>query len=719
MKVRILSSALFLMMILGGFVQKSHAQVKVSDPYLVLNAHANDALFTTYAASKDRSRFFADKAYFMDYFSPSKPITYSSQFAGDWSVIWKVNNVVISRIRDFAVKPEVVASFPDMAVLKYEPFAGLKVQETFFVYSSGVAMISMHITNNADREYDFNLYPAIHATSDSLKIVSFDSTANGYVFSHYEPMRRPISNLYPGYGYPTHFRDLLASNKKLSSYGGYQGATIQDFYYDIKRMSKVHSYVKRMNEKKQGPVQILALQNDFHLNPGQSADVRFVRGVQDESKNIKSLKIDVNGALNANIQQYVDNDVSLFKSIPRIKFPKRDQKMVYIGALNLVRQCLLPPRAKTKYNYYVFSRNPIWGWANGHQVMHESLSMIPYSYLDPKSAEQSQRIYINQQYPDGLIAYRVGPRGPQVYPHKGKATTSAPFFSWTNWEIYRNSHDKQFLSDAYKAGGKYIDYLEKERDKDHDGMFEWGPYGIIENVRDAWNVVFQLFSEGQDEGRDISNQLEDLDLTCQVANEVFYLQKMANVLGDRKGEQKWSAEHDTLKKLINKFMWDPKTKFYYHISMADNSFTFEGKSLKRKELIGFLPMWAHVATKEHAKDLVEELQNPKSFWRKYGIPSLAANDPNYSPFVDGCCRWNGPVWLLWNYMVFNGLQNYGYHELAHKVAGKMMLAVSTQLKKNHHFWESYSPDYPVQESPPNYIWDSIMAKVLIETYGKQ
>jgi glycogen debranching enzyme len=163
-------------------------------------------------------------------------------------------------------------------------------------------------------------------------------------------------------------------------------------------------------------------------------------------------------------------------------------------------------------------------------------------------------------------------------------------------------------------------------------------------------------------------------------------------------------------------MWDEKDKFYYNISMTDHSFEFEGRSLRRKELIGFLPMWAHVATKEQAKELVKHLADDKSFWRTYGVPTIAANDPHYTPFVDGCCRWNGPVWLLWDYMVFKGLKNYGYEKLAKELSAKMMLAVTTQLEINHHFWESYSPDYPIQESPSNYIWDSIMAKLLIEVY---
>ena len=135
-------------LILAGlpFVQAA-GQVTVSDDYLRLHAGAKDPLFTTYAAPMTRSRFFADKAYFMDYFTPDKPITYSSQYAGDLAVIWKFNNVVIGETRDFARPPVVVASFPDMAVLEYEPFSGVKVQETFCVYSSGSAVIELHMAN--------------------------------------------------------------------------------------------------------------------------------------------------------------------------------------------------------------------------------------------------------------------------------------------------------------------------------------------------------------------------------------------------------------------------------------------------------------------------------------------------------------------------------------------------------------------------------------------
>jgi len=72
--------------------------------------------------------------------------------------------------------------------------------------------------------------------------------------------------------------------------------------------------------------------------------------------------------------------------------------------------------------------------------------------------------------------------------------------------------------------------------------------------------------------------------------------------------------------------------------------------------------------------------------------------------------------MLWDYMIFDGLVKYGYDDLAIELAGKMTEAARIQLSKNHNFWESYSPDNDVLNCPSNYIWDSILAKLLIDVY---
>lgn len=693
-------------------------QTEATDGYLRIDAGAGDPLFTTYAASMSRSRLYGDKAYFMDYFSSDEPVSYSSQYAGELSLLWRVNDIVIGHTGDFAVRPRVVASFPDMAILKYQPFANLEVTETFLVYSSSTVIIDVRVRNGGSVPFHVSVYPVLRHVYDSLLVSEFDSTNYGYRLSHYESLERLHSNLYPAAGYPTQFRDFLGLDSMPGGYGGYPGESIVDFTEHIRLSNENDTPVYGLNQRRSGYIKLAALEKDFDIAPEQFTEFRVIRVSEPASVADSIVSSDTRVGMNVDIKKMEVADEEIFKTVPKPAFMTADEKLIYLGALNLVRECMLPPEGKTKFNYYVFSRNPIWGWGHGHQVMHESLSMIPYSLMDSRSAEESQEIFVEQQQPDGLVPYRVGPRGPQYYPHKGVGTTSAPFFSWTNWEIYEVSHDKMFLSRVYDTGMKYLKYLEENRDSNRDGLFEWGPYGMIENVRDDWNVVFQLFAKDHTDTVDISNRIDCLDLSCQVANEIYYLGKMADELGKNSDSKELNSKFQRLQGLINRFMWDPVDKFYYNVSMEDHSFEYRGRSLKRKEIIGFLPLWSRVATKERAAELVTALTNDSTFWRKYGVPTISAVDSGYTPFVDCCCHWNGPVWLLWDYMVLEGLENYGYHKTARELADKLLLAVGTQLKNNHRFWESYSSDYPIQSSPSNYIWDSIMATIILRYYSR-
>jgi hypothetical protein len=683
--------------------------------YLRIKAKTNDPLYTTYAAAMSRSRLYGDKAYKMDYYSDCRPVTYSSDHAGNMFAIWKVDGVVIMNTGEYLKKPVVEFSFPDMMIMEYEPFHGIHVKETFLVYSSTLAIVDMEIKNTDKVAHELSVYPVLELGNDSLEITGYNVKSDGYTTRRYESPYRLISSLKTEYPYPTYTCDFFTANQKVYSYGGYSG-DLSDFYNRIKTDYYSGKRSDSLNLKTEGYVNFIALQLKKRLRPGETTDMRYLRGVQSQSEDPNNLFAESSKVKPLLLKTFFDDNLMLFGRIPRISFKSESSKLVYLGALNLVRGSMYPASGKTRYNFYSFSRNPLWGWGHGHQVLHESLSMISYVYLDPLSAEGSQRVYMEQQDSSGLIAYRHGPRGKQDYPHKNMPTTSAPFFSWINWEVYQVSKDQQFLKESYESGSKYVSWLIKNRDTNHDGTFEWGPYGIIENVRDWYNAVFQVSAERylDVDKEDISDELECLDLTLMVIKEEKCLAKMASALGKHEEANEWKAKADNAAKLVNQRMWDDSTNFYYSVNKKDYSFKFMTRDLKRQEIIAFLALWAEVAPKDRAEKLVKALTDTTRFWRKYGVPTLSAKDPWYSPYVDYCCKWNGPVWLLWDYLVYDGLKNYGYNDIAKQLADKMMLCVTTQLSKNHNFWESFSPDNEVLNCPSNYIWDSIMAKLIIE-----
>jgi len=76
----------------------------------------------------------------------------------------------------------------------------------------------------------------------------------------------------------------------------------------------------------------------------------------------------------------------------------------------------------------------------------------------------------------------------------------------------------------------------------------------------------------------------------------------------------------------------------------------------------FLPLFAGVATKDQAAKLVKHLER----WLekvKYGVPSLDPEDPRFEELR----YWRGPVWIIINWMISNGLRHYGYDELADRI----------------------------------------------------
>jgi hypothetical protein len=685
-------------------------KLTISDPYLQIRASATDPLYTTYAASMERSKLYGDKAYKMVYYENNEPLYYHSDQAGRIFNFWLINSLAIDKISKFFQKPMVVASFPDMALVEYQPFRGIEVQELFFNYSSQTALVRMHIVNNTDKSHLIDLYPVIEFTDQPGVIVDYDTASNAYIVHHTETKERLISDLYDKDPYPTDFVNSFRTNTQPESYGAYQG-DMDDFYNEIKTDWYDEDRSDKLNFRTSGETGFISFHSKIKLEQGEKVEFIYARGVQDQSADFSKLQEEMDLLFQEDLQRYVDKNIDLFSTIPRINFRTWNEKLVYLGSFNLVRGCMLPPSGKTDFNYYVFSRNPIWGWGHGHQVLHESLSMLSYVYLDHESAQQSQRVYMEQQGEDGLIAYRHGPRGAQTYPHKGMPTTSAPFYNWINLELYKVSKDEGFLKDAYRSGAKYAEWLFKNRDTDNDTLFEWGPYGIIENVRDWYNVIFQVSKERylDIDKEDISDELECLDLSVMMVNELRSLSQMAGLLDKPEEALIWQGKAEVIGRRINELMWDDTTGFYYHLDKKSHAFQFMERDLKRPEIIGFLPLWAGIASPYQAARLIQKLTNPEMFWRKYGIPTLSADDPWYTPYVDYCCKWNGPVWLLWDYMVFRGLLNYGYIDIAQELGDKMLQAVTTQLSVNHNFWESYSPDNEVLDCPSNYIFPPIIS----------
>ena len=54
--------------------------------------------------------------------------------------------------------------------------------------------------------------------------------------------------------------------------------------------------------------------------------------------------------------------------------------------------------------------------------------------------------------------------------------------------------------------------------------------------------------------------------------------------------------------------------------------------------------------------------------------------------------WLGPIWGISNYMVFDGLVKYGFHQQAADLAKKTILLFGQDIEKNGEMHEYYHPE---------------------------
>ena len=271
--------------------------------------------------------------------------------------------------------------------------------------------------------------------------------------------------------------------------------------------------------------------------------------------------------------------------------------------------------------------------------------------------------------------YRIGPYAVRTFPGEGQRTSSAPFLSWTNWEVYRLARDprrkgagnvdaddaRRFLRQALGAGESFMRFWSDHRDSDHDGLFEWGGNAVLESVRDSQVPIWDLL--GKDDPT-APSLVDAVDLNSMLVREMQALGDIAQELGESASAARWRERADALAARINATMWDPETRFYYNVDRATNGFTVKtptGATLDLRARRSSASCRCGRRGSDRAQALVQHPTNPRV------LAALACrHSPRtipVEPRITRCCQWNGAVWLEWNYLVFTASAN-GYRREA-------------------------------------------------------
>ena len=100
----------------------------------------------------------------------------------------------------------------------------------------------------------------------------------------------------------------------------------------------------------------------------------------------------------------------------------------------------------------------------------------------------------------------------------------------------------------------------------------------------------------------------------------------------------------------------------------------------------FTPLFAEIPSKEQAAELVKHLKGGRFSGRDQERLLCASFDPT-SPFFNSQKYWRGPIWINLNWLIYQGLLNYGYTESAAQIK-----ADSLELMGKYGFYEYFECD---------------------------
>jgi alpha,alpha-trehalase len=191
--------------------------------------------------------------------------------------------------------------------------------------------------------------------------------------------------------------------------------------------------------------------------------------------------------------------------------------------------------------------------------------------------------------------------------------------------------------------------------------------------------------------------------------------KAAHILGNVREAGLWEDKAEQRKKTVNKLMWDRARGQFFDYNYVKT------KRGTVSSLASYYPMWAGMASEAQAEALVKSL---KRFERKGGLSTTDAVQIGQMVMGGMPTQWAYPNgWAPLHFLVIKGLERYGYHREARRIAIKWLKTNLAWFNEHGVFLEKYNvvdPKKPplkgVYPSQTGFGWTNAIFERLCQEY---
>ncbi len=158
---------------------------------------------------------------------------------------------------------------------------------------------------------------------------------------------------------------------------------------------------------------------------------------------------------------------------------------------------------------------------------------------------------------------------------------------------------------------------------------------------------------------------------------------------------------------FNARFWDDRRGLYFDYDLR------AGEPITVNTASTFMPLYAGLADEWQARRLIDEhWLNPAEYAPdetvRYRITTTSKTEPSW----EARRYWRGPVWIILNWLLANGLRRYGFDDLAEALRHD-----SLDLIARSGFWEYYDPHDGSGCGSPQFSWSAALAVEFLATVG--
>lgn len=245
---------------------------------------------------------------------------------------------------------------------------------------------------------------------------------------------------------------------------------------------------------------------------------------------------------------------------------------------------------------------------------------------------------------------------------------------------YLMGRDEEYLALLYYTLERFDDYLWRVRDSDGDGCLEtWCKYDTGEDHAKRYYDAPDAWTEETPPAGCKVVPMASMDVMSYSYSAREALQEISRILGKEGLETDWRQKKEKVGNKIREYLWDERRGACFDRDRYHNLLpTLIHNTLRTM-------YWGSISQEMADRFVQEHLLNPKEFWTKMPLPSVAVNDPLFRNVTTN--NWSGQVEALTYQRAIRALENYGYDWLLPILGGKLFEAIGDRCV----FVQQYDP----------------------------